>query len=374
MTKKFNKINQANQIGNVGFDKTNKKNYFACSNTCLGFINLFNIIFSSEKLEKIYIIKDCGGLSFLNEISRKAEEKKYSAEHFLCPVDMNRLNGIIIKELKTAVINENLNMQGNYPVILENIVNFNDFFDEAKLTKQKKAIFNLIKQKNEYYKLAYKFLRAANELAENITELSEKYINHEKLASFVERIAENRVNEKHLHDSKDSECYDEYKFINSVSADGLTELDTFELNSKKIFYVSNENFSGWRFMDYILKKLENSCKVLCPDALNPNKIKTVFLKKSQILFIIKEKDTNKIYSDKYSFINMERFIDKNFKKNNKQKLRFIQKCYKSILSEAVKYFSEIKDLNKNIENIYESAVKINEKNKYTDIIIKRIFS
>ncbi|MCL1858377.1 MAG: hypothetical protein FWF92_04005 [Oscillospiraceae bacterium] len=355
----------------------NKNYYFACANTCIGFVNLFNTIYNSKKIEKIYIIKGYDKAYILNKIAKKAEDKKYTIEYFLNPVEINCLNGIIINELKTAIINEDLYISIsikmlNYPVLFENIINLNDFYDEMLLTKQKNEIYDLIKKKNEYNKIAYKFLIAANELSEINIKLSNKYINQEKLNLSINRILYKYINEKHLNDYK-NECIDKYIFINSVSATGLKELDTFENEAIKIFYISNEYFSGWQYTESIFEKFENINKIICPDVLNPAKIKAIYLKDQKILFIIKHKELNKIYEDRYNFINMERFIDKNFKKENKQKLRFIYKCYNSIIDEVIKYFLEIKNLNNSIENIYKFANKTDERNKYIESVIKKIF-
>ena len=165
---------------------------------------------------------------------------------------------------------------------------------------------------------------------------------------------------------------DGFKFINSISSSGEIELDTLENEAKKIFYISNENFLGWQYTKIIAEKFAKSCKVICPDALNPERIRAVYLKDLKILFVIKNKFPDKIYDEKYNFINMERFVDQSFKKDNKQKLRFIQKCYKSIIDEAIKYFKEAEVIKKSVENIYASSIKTTEKNKYTEAIIKKI--
>jgi len=350
---------------------TNNNSYFACANTCLGFINYFDNILNSQNLEKIYIIKSYSGSSVLKELAKISEEKKYSVEYFLYPLNPERLNGIIIKELKTAIIDENLNMH-KPPALIENIINFNDFYDEPKLIRRKKEIFELNAKKNEYLILAYKFLKAANELCENNIELSKKYINYEKLDFSVDRLINKYVNEKHLQEKRKNNCADEYRFINTVSAVKNIEPDVFESDAKEIFYISNENFLGWIYTKIISEKFAGLCKVICPDALNPYRIRAIFLKEPKVLFFIKNKDLSKNYDEKYHFINMERFTDINLKKENKQKLRFIQKCYKSLMDEAIKYFKEAEAINLAIENIYASAFNTNEKNKYTEAIIKKI--
>jgi len=351
---------------------TNKKKYFACANTCIGFVNRFDSVIQSQNLEKIYIIKEDFNSKFINEAAEIAEEKKYSVEYFSSPFELSHLNGIIIKELKTAIIsNELSNYMLDMPPVIEIIIDFSKFFDELKILDRKQEIFELVQKRNESLNSAYKFLRAANELSESIAGLSKKYINHEKLDSFIERLINKNipVNEKSLHENT------EFKFINTVSSSGELELDTLEAESKKIFCISNVNFLGWYCTKKIAGKFVNISKVICPDTLNPDNIRAIFLKNSKILFIVKDEIFNSKY-DFINFINMERFISADFKKENKQKLKFIQKCYKSIMGEVAKYIAETDSINTSIEFIYNSSIDMsinkNEKDKYIAKFIKKI--
>lgn len=351
--------------------------YFAYARTCFGFTDYFKTIFEYYNVEKIYKIKNCDNKYFLNEIFENASEK-YNAECFLCPSDLSRFDCIIIKELKTAVISENADINFSaekYPAIIENIIDFGNFYDETKLSKHKKEILELISKKEESDVLTHKFLKSANEISESTIKLSGKYINHEKIDLSVERLANKHVNEKSLQKIFKKNPSDEYRFINYISSAGIGESDIFEKEAKKIFYIFSENFLGWYYTKKIIEKFLHLNKVICPDALNPDRINAVYLKDLKILFVIKDKIPDKIYDDKYSFINMERFVSADFKKENKQKLRFTQKCYKSIIDEIIKYFIELDKINKEIEDIYASSVnpaKIKEKNKYTEAVIKKI--
>ena len=344
--------------------------YYACSDTCLGFINYFYNIFESQNLEKLYIIKDYVESDFLSKFAQYIVNKKYFPEYILCPFNSNRLYGIIIKELKIAVIDEIL-YKNNHHLIVENIINFNDFYDNSKIIKNKKDIIELKTRKLEYNNLAYKFLKASNELCENINELTNKYINHEKLYYSIERLLNKHVNEKHLQPHSKNNNIDEYKFINSIFLPEYIKSEIFENEAKQIFYISNENLLGFYYLKAISENFKNLCKVICPDALNPENLRAVYLKDFKILFVVNNK-TNQIYDEKYHFINMERFVSANLKKENKQKLNFIKKCYKSVLNESLKYFNEIENINKNIENIYIPALNTNAQNNYTEEIINKI--
>lgn len=354
----------------------NTNSYFAYSNTCYGFLDYFENILECNNIEKIYKIKNCGDKNFLNEIAQTAS-KKYFIEYFLNPCNLDCVDCIIIKELKTAVIAENSGKHFSfeeYPLIIENTIDFSQFYDERKLIEGKKEIISLIAKRNEYNNLTQKFLKAANELSENTIKLSQKYLYHEKINSAIDRLADKYVSEKTLQQNGNKNFINEYKFINRFPAFGFNELGAFENDADKIFFISNENFSGSLYTEKILGKFSHLCKVICPDAINPDKAHAVYIKDFKILFVIKDKNPDKIYGEKYNFINMDRFINHNFKRENKQKLRFINKCYKSLIDEAEIYFKEKEKTNTILDGIYTSAIiNAKEKAKYMESIVKKIF-
>ncbi|MCL2096751.1 MAG: hypothetical protein FWH10_07595, partial [Oscillospiraceae bacterium] len=258
-------------------------------------------------------------------------------------------------------------------LIVENIIDFGDFFDENYLLERKEELISLRNKKNDCNILGYKFLNAANEICENIIRLSHKYIDFDKINLSVRRLSSKYINEKHLKENIKKP--DRYRFIDYISAAGQGETDIYESGAEKIFYITNENDLGWHYTKYIEKQFSHLCRTVCSDSLNPERIKAVYLEDFKILFIIKERKDNRIYDEKYNFINMERFSSPDFKKENKQKLKFMKKCRNSLIEEAVKYFKEAEHINKSIENIYISsvnAVKSAEKNKYTEAVIKKI--
>jgi len=388
LTKKTNQSNQSKSKQSKQKDivNLNKKFYFASANTCFGFTNYFNSIFNPQSLEKIYIIKGILGYGksyksyIINEIAQKAADKKYSVECYCNPANPEYLDGITIKELKMAVA-DGTNpyiSDSNYPGIVENIINLGDFCDESKLQKNKKEVFDLTEKKEDCYSSVYKFLKAANELVEYTMGLLKRYINEEKLDSAIDRVLNKCVYEHVLHGSKESKNPEEYRLINTISQSGFNELETFESDAKKIFYISNDHFSGFYYTKKLLEKfadspgISNLPKVISPDTLNPNRIKAVYCKDSKTLFVIKNKIENKVYDEKYGFINMERFINPELKKEHKQRLKFIQKCYKSIIDAAADYFKEIKNLNSLIDDIYMSSVDSGEQKKYTEMLIEKI--
>lgn len=334
-------------------NKLNRKNYFSSANTCFGTLNYSEKIFNLRNFDKIYIVKGVFAQNFISKIA-----EKYSCECFLNPINPEKTDGIIIN--KTAVIESSLASFNDslFPAV---IINLGEFCDESLLNQNKEQIFQITEKSQELYHSAQKFLNSANELSEYLLDLSKKYLNEKKLISAIDRISDKHIN------TKSNNQQAEYRFINSTSSNIL---DTLENNADKIFYISNEYFAAFHFMPYIAEKLKGS-KIICPDALNPKRIRAVYLKEDNILFTPQFK-AEKFYNDKYNYINMERFTGMNLKKEHKQKLKFIKKIYDSLIGEAADCFTDLKSLNLELEKIYTSALDINAQQKFTTDFMKKL--
>lgn len=358
--------------------KLYKKYYFASANTCFGFKSYFNYIFNPELLKKIYILKGGSGTGksyLMNEIAQKAIDKNLSVEYFLCSSDPESLDGIIINELGIAVLDGTAPhiTDPKYPGVIENIINIGNFWDETKLDDNKEKIFELTNKKSIYFGNAYKYLKAANEILESVNELSKKYIKYEKMEASIYRIINKHTKEKDKTANSNTLNTDEYRFINAISSDGCESLDTFEREAKKIFYISNDHFMGYYYTESLLNRFKNTKKIILPLALNPERTQGIYLKDKQILFVIKDKKDDKIYDERYNFVNMNRFIESSFKKEHKYKLRLARKCYNSVISSAVEYLKEAKALHFKLEDIYKSAMNFDKKSKYAKDLIQKIF-
>ena len=319
------------------------KSYFSSAYTYDGLVNYSESIFEPAKFDRIYIVKGVFAHDF---ISRAA--KKYYCECFINPVEPKKIDAVIIN--KTAIVSGNIAVldDSQYPAV---IIDLNKFCDQAILEQHRAAIFQLTEKRREAFSLSQKFLRAANELAEYLLYLSKKYLNESKLTSAADRLLS-----KHSANGLPGERM----FINAVHGQ---ELDTLEKDARKILYISNECFSGFHFMQYIHEK-SGGPKIICPDALNAERIRAVYFKDEKVLFAL-QPGKEKIYSEKYSYINMERFISSELRKDHKQKLKFIKKMYDSIIGESAGFFDDSKKIDRELEKIYAAALDSDAQQKFT---------
>jgi len=277
------------------------------------------------------------------------------------PINPQRTDGIIIN--KTAVINGSLTEieidDCHFPAL---IVNLNEFCDESLLALHRDKIIKLSEKRQELQVSAQRCLKAANELVEYLLDLSVEYLDEKKLSSAIDRILHKRDALIHNNDEND------YRFINSSVGN---ELNTLECDTNKTFSISNEYFCGFHFMKALAVKINDS-KMICPDALNTKRTHAIYIKKDNILFKLQTRFDKKADDEKYSYINMERFIHHAFRKDHKQKLKFIKKIHDSLISEAADCFNELKNISTALEEIYSPSINHIAQKKFAMDFMKKL--
>ena len=84
---------------------------FPGGNTANGFCSLHDNIISNDR-NKLYILKGMPGggkSSMMKDIAKKLIDKGYNLEYHHCPSDPSSVDGIVIEELKIAMVD------GTYP-------------------------------------------------------------------------------------------------------------------------------------------------------------------------------------------------------------------------------------------------------------------
>lgn len=330
-----------------------KNNYFSFANTHAGCVSYSEHIFNPRSFDKIYVVKGVFAQEFISEVAKKISNAV--TECFINPINPQKTDGIIID--KTAVIDSflaNFN-DSHFPAL---IINLGEFCNESLLAQHKEQIFKISEEQQEIYRSTQKFLKAANELSEYLLDLSAKYLDEKKLIFAIDRILAkyNKINNDET----------EFRFINSSFGN---KLDTVENKASKIFYISDEYFSGFHFLRCLSEKKLGST-VICPDALNTERIRAIYRKEDNILFEMQSKPNPT--DEKYNYINMERFIHADFKKDHKQKLKFVKKIYDSLIKEIADCFAELKNTSSELKKIYAPAVGNIAQQKFTADFIKKL--
>lgn len=353
-----------------------KKCYFSAANSCDGFVNFFKYNFSPLKLNAIYIIKGGSGTGkskFMQDIAEACEKKGCDVEYYYCSSDVKSLDGIILNDYSTAVIDGTAPhlTDPQYPGAVEKIINIGEFLDQDKLIAGKDEIIKFVSEKSKMFDIAYRYLKSANEIVDAVQNLAYNYLDEIKMINYIKRIVDKNFKIKTQSYVKTSESY---KLIGALSASEYTEFDTFDKQAEKVFLISNAHFTGELLMKHLLEHTSHINKTLSPDPLNTKKINAVYFYEYNILFKLCDNIKDKKYNEnnKYMKINMERFINSGFRRENKNRLGVLKSCYKSLIFSAVDSFKKAKFFHEELENIYKNAMDFKEKENLTKKIIAEI--
>lgn len=143
--------------------------YFAAANTYKGFESFFDEIFNTEKLERIYILKGgpgAGKSTLMKKAALTAQSKGLTPTCFHCSSDPLSLDGVVIKEIKTAILDGTAPhvFDPKYAGAKEIIVNLGEAWNLESLARDCAEIVSLTSGKSKRYRAAYRLLDGAKAL------------------------------------------------------------------------------------------------------------------------------------------------------------------------------------------------------------------
>lgn len=91
------------------------RHMFPGGNTSLGFFSYYDYILSQEEAARIIIIKGGPGVgksTFMKKIANEMAEIGYDLEYMHCSSDNNSLDGVVIPEIKVALVDGTAPQEG----------------------------------------------------------------------------------------------------------------------------------------------------------------------------------------------------------------------------------------------------------------------
>lgn len=351
---------------------TENNTFFASSNSSNGFQSYFDLIYSSKKMKKIYIVKGGPGTgkSHLIKEVGKAFQDTVKTEKFLCSSDTNSLDGIILSS-DIAIVDGTLphSVEARYPGAVEVIIDSGKGIDN-RLSKHKEKIFEMNDKKSTLYKGAYTFLKAAGEVKKEYSKMLTYNFYFEKLVSAVERFFKQNI-------SKCGDFSQTVRLIEGITPEGVYKTAAFEsLARKKCVILNAFGFEEIIYSTFLEKAKDYKAKVLVSyDPLLPYTINGIYFVNEKLsITTYDEKIHGEVDYDKYKVFNAERFVNKDNFAENRSKLRFSHKCMNSLVSESVKYLKEASAVHKDLEAIYKEYMNYDFISEYKEEILKDISS
>ena len=346
--------------------------YFAAANTSSGFKSYFSDIFSIQNCHKLYILKGGPGVgksTFMKTAAKCCEELGMTVEYYRCSSDPDSLDGIVIKDIKTAIADGTSPhaMEAGLAGAYEEIIDLGKAWDTKKLFENRDELLKLTNQKKQCYKNAYNILSVCKEIKNILRETIKSYIDFEKAQNSVVRLTKGILCKSNGLVTNEEKI----RLVNAISCKGRVHLCTFEDNAKMcVFIKEDKHVYGISHM-YITMLYEVAKKKGAEMLVSFSPFDTSVI---DGLFFVKEKISVTLYDDelvkmcdrvgkKCRIINASRFVDFKSMHSSKEKRKFYEKLCHTLETKADLFLEEAGKSHALLEKIYSSCTdyKIVEK-------------
>lgn len=339
------------------------RHIFAGGNTSKGFFSYFNYILDLKEAEKFYILKGgpgTGKSTFMKYIGSEAIRKGYDVEYFHCASDSHSLDGVLIPDLKVAMVDGTAPhaIEPIYPGVVEQIVNLGDFWDTSALTEYKDRVFLGKKEVKFNFARAYRYLRAAADLCEDNKEINIKYADYRKVKKLTCDLIEELFFSPDIENMPDKEGSERRLFASAITPDGVVHHLDSVLNTNKIYGLVGEKGMG---TDIVLEKVKEEAinrgySVECfYCALLPDELEHLIIPELDIsLTTMNKYHKTKLNIQKYFYF--EEFVDTAARKAYGDALNENDKQIDTLIKRAIESIVKAKKFHFEMEKYYAPAM------------------
>lgn len=145
--------------------KQGKAKYvFPGGNTCRGFYSFYHS--GLQGMEHVFLLKGgpgTGKSTLIKRVGLAMVERGLDVEFWQCSSDNNSLDGVIVPELKAAVVDGTAPhiVDPKYPGVVDEIINMGNHWNQADLKDHGEEIKRITDEISNYFAAAYRFLAAA---------------------------------------------------------------------------------------------------------------------------------------------------------------------------------------------------------------------
>ncbi len=348
-----------------------EKHIFAGNNTAVGFYSCFNYVFNPDELTHLYILKGGPGVgksSFMKKFGAEMLDKNLSVEYIHCSSDNESLDGIIIPELKIAFVDGTAphTMDPVIPGAVDEIINLGAFLNSHQLEKHKHQIIQINQTKSHIYKSAYRYLKAAGIISEEINSLYDQFINVKKFNEMCNDAIEKLNCDDLLKTAKIKKM-----FLESYTANGYISRTSAMCADKRVWAVIGENTN---YASELLKKIADEAVKKGYDVelylrpLMPDKIQHVFIPELNLMVISSEGYATDGFENVFD---IHGIMDTDNLRAQISEIENNLHLYEMLIKNALEKLSETKKYHELLEVFYINSMDFNSVDECLNGILKQ---
>ncbi len=333
--------------------------FFLAANSAEGFVSHFGDSFNARDGWRAYLIKGgpgTGKSSFMKYIAVKAVDRGYMVELCPCSSDPESLDGVIIKDIKTVLLDATSPhaLEPNYPAVCEEVINLGAFWSSESLRRCAKEIIAITDKNKRLHKTAAAYISAAGELILDNFKLAGQIADTKKAELFGKKLA-SRLIEK----SKINQPYEWVRFIGGVTPKGVAAFSgTVEKFYKNIIVIDDKlGATSNAIMNAVRKyALSRGYEIITlKNPFLPSYITDHILIPELSLAFVREYDYIR-FDDCHRRIHARRFENINILKSVRSRVTFNRRLTRELLQSAIGALKSAKSVHDQMEQYYIDAM------------------
>lgn len=336
--------------------------YFLAANSSGGFVSHFESNYDFTDGWRAYIIKGgpgTGKSSFMKYVMVNAVDRGYTVELCPCSSDPDSLDGVIIKEIKTIILDGTAPhvVEPKMPGVCEEIINLGQFWNSEKLRAKAQEIIAVTNENKKLHKTASAYISAAGELIYDNFKLSNRFADLKKAERFGLNIA-NRLIPK----SKTNTPKEWVRFIGGVTPKGVIAFKrTVEDFYENIIVIDDKYGAVANEVMNCVRKTALGCGyeiIALKNPFLPSKIiDHILIPKLSLAFVREYEYIH--FSESHRRIHARRFYDINVLREYRSRLTFNRRVARELLLGAIETLTQAKSVHDKLEKYYIDAMDFN---------------
>ncbi len=356
--------------------KTEFLKYFLAANSGEGFVSHFADNYDYTDGWRAYIIKGgpgTGKSSFMKYITAKAQERGYDVELCPCSSDPDSLDGVIIKKIKTVILDGTSPhvVEPNYPGVCEEIINLGEFWCSKRLQEKAIDILSVTNQNKKLHKRASAYISAAGELVYDNFKLSKQFTNLKKAEQFGTKMA-SRVIPK----SKNQAPREWVRFLGGITPKGVIAYSgTIDKFYKNVIVIDDKYGGASNEIMTTVRRVALSRgyeMITLKNPFLPSKIIDHILIPELSLAFVREYEYMH-FGEEHRRIHARRFTDVNLMRSVRGRMLFNRRTARELLLGAIQTLVEAKAVHDRLEKYYIDAMDFTALTKFAEQKAKDIF-
>jgi len=351
-----------------------EKHVFAGSNSDNGFFSYFDQIIKPDKARRIYILKGGPGVgksTFMKKFALIMLDKGYFVEYIHCSSDNESLDGIVIPELNIAFVDGTAphTIDPVIPGAVDEIINLGIYLDNQQLEKHKSKIIQISQNNSRLYKSAYRYLKSAGIISEEISFIYDEYVDLKKFND----ISNQAINKLFGGSSYSIEAGKMRKlFSESFTASGYINYTPLLCQGRKVWAIVGENTSYTsKLLSFIADEaLKRGYDVECYyKPLKPEKMQHILIPEMNLMIISSENNMNINYDEVFD---LHLIIDSENLKSRISEIENNMHLYDLLIKTALEKLYDTKKLHDLLEVFYVNSMNFKGVNECYESILSQL--